>query len=245
MSVPSLLQEIQAGTRGPHVYGQGWALPGATSYTRSTTNVSTSSSTLFPPAFVTHGVYSRLRCVQCVLIRHHQLIFSVFKTLTDQTVTVELKNDLSITGVLKSVDQWVLNEFIRMFDLLCLQKTKSDRFLNIRLDNIKVLDEARHPHMVRLPGLCDTLVRWLLRFVIDGCEKLLYPRICREICTASCGTCWHTIAWRRHATRYALIHDIYSVILIHMLPEAASQTKRWLWLRLHLGVTSFYVSILC
>lgn len=36
-----------------------------------------------------------------------QLIFSVFKTLTDQQVTVELKNDLSITGVLKSVDQCV------------------------------------------------------------------------------------------------------------------------------------------
>ncbi|CCM00833.1 uncharacterized protein FIBRA_02875 [Fibroporia radiculosa] len=55
-----------------------------------------------------------------------QLIFSVFKTLTDQQVTVELKNDLSITGVLKSVDQ----------------------FLNIRLDSITVLDEARHPHMM-------------------------------------------------------------------------------------------------
>ncbi|PFH50895.1 hypothetical protein AMATHDRAFT_143796, partial [Amanita thiersii Skay4041] len=54
------------------------------------------------------------------------LIFSVFKTLTDQQVTVELKNDLSITGTLKSVDQ----------------------FLNIRLDNIKVSDEARHPHMM-------------------------------------------------------------------------------------------------
>ncbi|KAH9917924.1 uncharacterized protein BXZ73DRAFT_53237, partial [Epithele typhae] len=54
------------------------------------------------------------------------LIFSVFKTLTDQQVTVELKNDLSITGTLKSVDQ----------------------FLNIRLDNIKVLDPARHPHMM-------------------------------------------------------------------------------------------------
>ncbi|KAL5507066.1 hypothetical protein ACEPAH_6522 [Sanghuangporus vaninii] len=54
------------------------------------------------------------------------LIFSLFKTLTDQTVTVELKNDLSITGVLKSVDQ----------------------FLNIRLDNIKVMDEAHHPHMM-------------------------------------------------------------------------------------------------
>ena len=37
--------------------------------------------------------------------RHRQLIFSVFKTLTDQTVIVELKNDLLITGVLKSVDQ--------------------------------------------------------------------------------------------------------------------------------------------
>ncbi|KIO32187.1 hypothetical protein M407DRAFT_111487 [Tulasnella calospora MUT 4182] len=54
------------------------------------------------------------------------LIFSVFKTLTDQEVVVELKNDLCITGVLKSVDQ----------------------FLNIRLDAIKVMDEARHPHMM-------------------------------------------------------------------------------------------------
>ena len=39
--------------------------------------------------------------------RCRQLIFSVFKTLTDQTVIVELKNDLLITGVLKSVDQSV------------------------------------------------------------------------------------------------------------------------------------------
>jgi len=54
------------------------------------------------------------------------LIFSVFKTLTDQRVTVELKNDLSITGTLKSVDQ----------------------FLNIRLDAIEVVDQARHPHMM-------------------------------------------------------------------------------------------------
>jgi len=54
------------------------------------------------------------------------LIFSVFKTLTDQRVTVELKNDLSITGTLKSVDQ----------------------FLNIRLDAIEVADQAKHPHMM-------------------------------------------------------------------------------------------------
>ncbi|KAK8861405.1 hypothetical protein CI109_101118 [Kwoniella shandongensis] len=54
------------------------------------------------------------------------LIFSFFKTLTDQVITVELKNDLSITGTLKSVDQ----------------------FLNIRLDNISVEDPERHPHMM-------------------------------------------------------------------------------------------------
>jgi U6 snRNA-associated Sm-like protein LSm2 len=54
------------------------------------------------------------------------LIFSLFKTLTDQEVIVELKNDLCIRGTLKSVDQ----------------------FLNIRLDAIKVIDETRHPHMM-------------------------------------------------------------------------------------------------
>ncbi|KAG1869743.1 hypothetical protein C8R48DRAFT_746899 [Suillus tomentosus] len=54
------------------------------------------------------------------------LIFSVFETLTDQQVTMELKNNLLITGVLKSVDQ----------------------FLNTHLDSINVLGEARHPHMM-------------------------------------------------------------------------------------------------
>ena len=39
------------------------------------------------------------------LLSRFQLIFSVLKTLTGQEVTVELKNDLSISGKLKSVDQ--------------------------------------------------------------------------------------------------------------------------------------------
>ncbi|KAI3628628.1 LSM2 [Malassezia furfur] len=34
------------------------------------------------------------------------LMFSAFKTLTGQTVVVELKNDLAIQGTLKSVDQY-------------------------------------------------------------------------------------------------------------------------------------------
>lgn len=41
-------------------------------------------------------------------------------------MTVELKNDLEIRGILVSVDQ----------------------FLNIKLDDIKVVDEKRFPHMV-------------------------------------------------------------------------------------------------
>ncbi|GHJ85823.1 hypothetical protein NliqN6_2225 [Naganishia liquefaciens] len=54
------------------------------------------------------------------------LMFSVFKTLTEQVVTVELKNDLCVQGTLKSVDQ----------------------FLNIRLDDIAVSDPERFPHMM-------------------------------------------------------------------------------------------------
>lgn len=53
------------------------------------------------------------------------LFFSFFKSLVDTEVTVELKNDLSIRGTLKSVDQ----------------------FLNIKLNDITVLDEQRYPHM--------------------------------------------------------------------------------------------------
>lgn len=39
--------------------------------------------------------------------RSAQLIFSVLKTLQDQELTVELKNDMAIRGQLKSVDQCV------------------------------------------------------------------------------------------------------------------------------------------
>ncbi|KAK4127061.1 U6 snRNA-associated Sm-like protein LSm2 [Parathielavia appendiculata] len=53
------------------------------------------------------------------------LFFSFFKTLIDHEVTVELKNDIQIRGVLKSVDQ----------------------YLNIKLDNIQVLEELKYPHM--------------------------------------------------------------------------------------------------
>ena len=54
------------------------------------------------------------------------LFFSFFKTLVNHEVTVELKNDISIRGTLKSVDQ----------------------YLNIKLDDITVIDELKYPHLV-------------------------------------------------------------------------------------------------
>ncbi|KAI9837652.1 MAG: U6 snRNA-associated Sm-like protein LSm2 [Thelocarpon superellum] len=53
------------------------------------------------------------------------LFFSFFKTLVDHEVTVELKNDISIRGTLKSVDQ----------------------YLNIKLDDIQVVEELKYPHL--------------------------------------------------------------------------------------------------
>ena len=51
---------------------------------------------------------------------------SFFKTLVDHEVTVELKNDIQIKGTLKSVDQ----------------------YLNIKLEDIQVVEELKYPHLV-------------------------------------------------------------------------------------------------
>ncbi len=58
------------------------------------------------------------------------LFYSYFKTLVGKEVTVELKNDLAIAGTLHSVDQ----------------------YLNIKLNNIHVINEQRYPHMVGAPS---------------------------------------------------------------------------------------------
>lgn len=55
---------------------------------------------------------------------------SFFKTLVDHEVTVELKNDIQIRGTLKSVDQ----------------------YLNIKLDDIHVVEELKYPHLVSALG---------------------------------------------------------------------------------------------
>nr|CAB3482179.1 unnamed protein product [Digitaria exilis] len=53
------------------------------------------------------------------------LFFSYFKELVGKEVTVELKNDLAIRGTLHSVDQ----------------------YLNIKLENTRVVDQDKYPHM--------------------------------------------------------------------------------------------------
>ena len=69
------------------------------------------------------------------------LFFSLFKTLTNTPLTVELKNDLLIRGTLKSCDQ----------------------YLNIKLDDITVLNEAKYPHLssVRNIFIRGSVVRYV------------------------------------------------------------------------------------
>jgi len=79
------------------------------------------------------GVYQKLRVILPIASEHtlshalKMLFFSFFKTLVDHQVTVELKNDISIRGTLKSVDQ----------------------YLNIKLDDIEVTEPMKYPHLVR------------------------------------------------------------------------------------------------
>lgn len=57
----------------------------------------------------------------------------MFKSLEDERVTVELKNDLSVTGTLHDVDD----------------------FTNIRLTDIEIDEPSRFPHLVILSlSLC-------------------------------------------------------------------------------------------
>lgn len=53
------------------------------------------------------------------------LFYSYFKTLTGREVTVELKNDVAITGTLHSVDQ----------------------YLNVKLHGVRVAAPEKHPQV--------------------------------------------------------------------------------------------------
>ncbi|KAF5250211.1 hypothetical protein FANTH_4569 [Fusarium anthophilum] len=63
--------------------------------------------------------------VNALVRRLTRYSYSFFKTLIDHEVTVELKNDIQLKGILKSVDQ----------------------YLNIKLDDIQVVEELKYPHL--------------------------------------------------------------------------------------------------
>ncbi|KAJ9528633.1 hypothetical protein QJQ45_020387, partial [Haematococcus lacustris] len=84
------------------------------------------------------------------------LFYSYFKTLVGKEVTVELKNDLAITGTLHSVDQ----------------------YLNIKLVDTRAVNEVKYPHMM------DPSTSIVLR-VAEVCEELLHPRVCSSVHTGA------------------------------------------------------------
>ncbi|CEF69938.1 U6 snRNA-associated Sm-like protein LSm2 [Strongyloides ratti] len=56
----------------------------------------------------------------------NMLFYSFFKSLVGREIVVELKNDIGMSGILQSVDQ----------------------YLNVKLDQVQVLDPERFPHLI-------------------------------------------------------------------------------------------------
>ena len=95
-----------------------------------------------------------------VAIRHTSCYFTHFsKTLVGKPACVELKNDLSLTGTLESVDQ----------------------YLNVKLSNVDVVDKERFPQLLACKDSLyvvqpyDTYrfreTKWILNFLQDAARK--------------------------------------------------------------------------
>lgn len=69
------------------------------------------------------------------------LFYSFFKTLVGKEIVVELKNDVAIRGSLHSVDQ----------------------YLNIKLVDIRVVDEEKYPHLMSVKNcfIRGSVVRYI------------------------------------------------------------------------------------
>jgi small nuclear ribonucleoprotein (snRNP)-like protein len=79
--------------------------------------------------------------------------FYFFKTLVGKQVTVELKNDLTLTGILHSVDQ----------------------YLNVKLDAISVSDPEAHPQFAAMTScfIRGSVVRYIQLPAADIDTQLL------------------------------------------------------------------------
>lgn len=89
------------------------------------------------------------------------LFFSFFQSLVDKNVqvTVELKNDLQISGILHSVDQ----------------------YLNIKLNNVSINDPERYPHLLAVKNcfIRGSVVRYVHLNPADVDTELLQD-FCRK-----------------------------------------------------------------
>jgi U6 snRNA-associated Sm-like protein LSm2 len=70
------------------------------------------------------------------------IFFSFFKTLVGKEVAIELKNDVVMTGVLLSVDQ----------------------YLNVKLKNVSVVNASAHPQLAAMKNcfIRGSAVRYLI-----------------------------------------------------------------------------------
>ena len=118
-----------------------------------------------------------------------------------------------VTTICVHVSQICRSVCVRILLLTAGLSRRSFRFLNIRLDNIKVLDEARHPHMVRTSPRFSLNLPTTIYLILDGSEELLHPWISRAICAAPIRACRHTTTRRRDKKRF--VHPLVLPILMH------------------------------
>lgn len=89
------------------------------------------------------------------------IFFNFYQTLVDKQaiVTVEMKNDVQLTGTLESVDQ----------------------FLNVKLSNVKVKEESKYPHLACLKScfVRGSVVRYIHLKATDVDTAALQDR-CRK-----------------------------------------------------------------
>jgi U6 snRNA-associated Sm-like protein LSm2 len=89
-----------------------------------------------------------------------QLFYSFFKTLVGKEIAVELKNDVALTGVLHSVDQ----------------------YLNVKLRDVHVVDKERFPQLVPMKNcfIRGSVVRYVQISKADVDVELLQDATLKE-----------------------------------------------------------------
>jgi len=118
------------------------------------------------------------------------MIHSFFKTLTNHVVTVELKNDIRIRGTLKSVDQ----------------------YLNIKLDDVDVLDLDKYPHLSSVKNMFirGSVVRYVVLPQAEVDRGLLEDATRR-------GGCFLHLDRRLHAQK--VLKSLRLVDALNQLPD--------------------------